>query len=121
MSKVISFTGEHLGHAATVAESEVTLDRLQAILDAAVITAEPDNDGLYVSEGTARPLWVHVDRRWSSWSPTMHRRREASLGADAANRLNGTLILASATILPHLYARSNPSSCSIATRRRSPA
>ena len=36
------------------------IERLQAILDAAVITAEPDSDGLYVSEGTVMPLWAHV-------------------------------------------------------------
>ena len=60
MFKVISFTGKNLGHAAIVDEREVTVDRLHAILDTAVITAEADSDGLYVSEGTAMPLWVHV-------------------------------------------------------------
>ena len=59
MSKVISFTGENLGHAAIVEEREVTLDRLQAILDAAVITAKADSDGLYISASRARPFWVH--------------------------------------------------------------
>jgi len=52
MSKVISFTGENLGHAASIAESEVTIEQLRAILDAAVITAEPENDGLYISDST---------------------------------------------------------------------
>ena len=51
MSKVISFTGENLGHAASIAESEVTIEQLRAILDAAVITA-PENDGLYTSDST---------------------------------------------------------------------
>jgi len=52
MSKAISFTGENLGHAASIAESEVTIEQLRAIPDAAIITAEPQNDGLYISEGT---------------------------------------------------------------------
>jgi hypothetical protein len=67
MSKVMSFTGEHLGHAATVVESEVTLDSLQAILDAAVITAKADSDGLYISASGARPFMLvtcHDHRRF---------------------------------------------------------
>jgi hypothetical protein len=96
MSKVISFTGENLGLATTVVESEVTLDRLQAILDAAVITVEPDNEGLYVSEGTTMPLWVHVQPEHKLIAlVTYHETAvvEAAVGAAAANRLNGTLIL----------------------------
>jgi hypothetical protein len=60
MSKVISFTGENLGHAAIVDERAAALDRLQAILDAAVITAEAGSDGLYISASGARSYWVHV-------------------------------------------------------------
>ena len=111
MSNVISFTGEHLGHAATVAECEVTIDRLQAILDAAVITAEPDSDGLYISEGTAMPLWVHVLPEHKLIALVTYDDTaavEASGGAAAANCLNGTLILASATILPHLPCAQQP-------------
>ena len=96
MSKVIAFTGEHLGHAAIVGESEVTIERLQAILDAAVITAEPDNDSLYISEGTTMPLWVHVQPEHKLIAlVTYHDTAvvEASVGAEAANRLNGSLIL----------------------------
>ena len=74
----------------------MTVDRLQAILDAAVITAEPDNDGLYISEGTTMPLWVHFQPEHKLIAlVTYHDTAavEASVGAEAANRLNGTLIL----------------------------
>ena len=96
MSKVIAFTGEHLGQAAPVAESEATLDRLQAILDAAVITAKADSDDLHISEGTTIPLWVHVQPEHKLIAlVTYHDTAavEAAVGAEAANRLNGTLIL----------------------------
>jgi hypothetical protein len=111
MSKVISFTGENLGHAAVVAECEVTLDRLHTILDATVITAEPDRDGLYISEGTTMPLWVHVQPEHKLIALVPYHDTavvEASVGAAAANRLNGTPILASATILPHLRCAQQP-------------
>ena len=61
MSNVIAFTGGHLGQAAPVAESDATLDRLQAILDAAVITAKADSDGLHISASGARPF---LGSRW---------------------------------------------------------
>jgi hypothetical protein len=63
---------------------------------ALVITAEPDNDSLYISDGTAMPLWVHVQPEHKLIAlVTYHDTApvEAPVGAEAANRVNGTLIL----------------------------
>ena len=42
MSKVIPFTGDHVPGAQILQETEVTVGRLQSILETAVIDLEPD-------------------------------------------------------------------------------
>jgi hypothetical protein len=47
--------------AATVAEPDLTPERLHAIVDAGA--GEPDGDALYVVSGTAMRSWVHAQRQ----------------------------------------------------------
>jgi len=60
--KVIPFKGEHVPGTQSLQETEVTVERLQSILETAVIDLEPDDEGdLYLSGGVEFPLWVSVD------------------------------------------------------------
>jgi hypothetical protein len=61
--KVIPFKGEHVPGTQSLQETEVTVERLQSILETAVIDLEPDDEGdLYLTGGVELPLWVSVDR-----------------------------------------------------------
>lgn len=50
-----------------LSEGEVTIERLQAFLDAAVLDYEIDDDGdIHVMDGASFPLWITIDHRAKS-------------------------------------------------------
>jgi hypothetical protein len=90
MSKVIAFTGEFVPGAQVIQEAEVTVERLQSILETAVIDLELDDEGdLYLNDGLDFPIWVRVDHDRKALELFTFIRKVAADAATVALRLNG--------------------------------
>jgi len=93
---VIPFIGDKIGHCAVIPPSDVNISRLNTILDSAVIATEPDGDSLYICDGLAMPIWVHLNYgnklvHFMTYHDTAE--VDTTIGAVCANKLSGRLLL----------------------------